>query len=122
MSVYEGALKTFASIPFPFNIAATGAAIGFGMNLVNKIRGFADGGRPSPGQVALVGERGPELFVPDSAGTVVPNHKLSGETNVNITINANDTEGFDDLLVKRRSLIVNVINDALNSQGREALI
>jgi hypothetical protein len=35
---------------------------------------------------------------------------------------ANDTEGFDDLLIKRRSTIVNVINDALNSQGKEALI
>jgi tape measure domain-containing protein len=39
-----------------------------------------------------------------------------------ITVNANDTQGFDDLLVKRRSVIVNVINDALNSQGREAII
>jgi hypothetical protein len=35
---------------------------------------------------------------------------------------ANDTEGFDDLLIKRRSTIINVINDALNTQGREALI
>ena len=31
-------------------------------------------------------------------------------------------QGFDDLLVKRRSVIVNVINDALNSQGKEALV
>lgn len=33
---------------------------------------FADGGRPSMGKVSIVGERGPELFVPDSAGTIVP--------------------------------------------------
>lgn len=38
-------------------------------------RGYADGGRPPLNQVSLVGENGPELWVPDTAGTVVP---LSG--------------------------------------------
>lgn len=33
---------------------------------------FADGGRPPQGRVSVVGERGPELFVPDQTGTVVP--------------------------------------------------
>jgi hypothetical protein len=33
---------------------------------------FADGGRPPLGMASLVGERGPELFVPDSAGTIIP--------------------------------------------------
>lgn len=33
---------------------------------------FADGGRPPMGKVSVVGEKGPELFVPDRAGTVVP--------------------------------------------------
>ena len=37
---------------------------------------FADGGRPVVGKVALVGERGPELFIPDVPGTVVPNHMI----------------------------------------------
>ena len=35
--------------------------------------GFADGGRPEPGALNIVGERGPELFVPDSPGTVLSN-------------------------------------------------
>ena len=39
---------------------------------------YANGGRPPLGKVSLVGERGPELFVPDSAGTVIPNHALGG--------------------------------------------
>lgn len=34
---------------------------------------FAEGGRPKQNQVSIVGERGPELFVPDSAGTVLSN-------------------------------------------------
>ncbi len=33
---------------------------------------FADGGRPPLGMASIVGERGPELFVPDGPGTVVP--------------------------------------------------
>lgn len=33
---------------------------------------YADGGRPDVGGLSLVGEKGPELFVPDTAGTVIP--------------------------------------------------
>ena len=38
---------------------------------------FADGGDPPVGVPSLVGERGPELFVPKTAGTIIPNHSLS---------------------------------------------
>lgn len=41
---------------------------------------FADGGRPPTGKLSVVGERGPEIFVPDTAGTVIPNSKLGGTT------------------------------------------
>ena len=37
---------------------------------------FAEGGNPPVGQASLVGERGPELFVPRTAGTIIPNNKL----------------------------------------------
>lgn len=35
--------------------------------------GFADGGYPPVGQASIVGERGPELFVPGRQGAIVPN-------------------------------------------------
>lgn len=38
---------------------------------------FADGGRPPLGKVSVVGEEGPELFVPDVAGTVVSNRDIA---------------------------------------------
>ena len=79
------------------------------------------GGRVNAGQPYMVGEGGSEMFVPQQSGTIVPNNQLTG-TNVNITIMANDTEGFDDLLESRRATVVNIINDALNSQGKEAII
>ena len=121
-SVYEAGAKALASAPPPLNFVLAGGVIAGGLALVNKIRGFERGGRPPVGQPSIVGEKGAELFVPDQAGTIVPNNKLGGTTNVNITILANDTEVFDDLLESRRATVVNIINDALNSQGKEAII
>ncbi len=37
---------------------------------------FAAGGSPPVGKVSLVGERGPELFVPRVPGTIIPNDKI----------------------------------------------
>lgn len=34
--------------------------------------GYASGGRPKVGQAALFGEAGPELWIPDAPGTVIP--------------------------------------------------
>ena len=122
VNVYQAGTKALASAPPPLNFVLAGGVIAGGLALVNKIRGFERGGRPPVGQPSIVGEKGAELFVPDQAGTIVPNNKLGGTTNVNITILANDTEGFDDLLESRRATVVNIINDALNSQGKEAII
>jgi hypothetical protein len=56
---------------------------------------FADGGRPPVGRPSIVGERGRELFVPDTAGTIIPNHALGGSivvNNYNTFTGAGDTE------------------------------
>jgi hypothetical protein len=85
----------------------------------------ANGGAVTAGKSYLVGERGAELFQPSTSGTIVPNEKLpkmSGNTNINFTINTVDARGVDELLTSRRSTIINVINDALNRQGKEALV
>jgi phage-related minor tail protein len=64
---------------------------------------FADGGDPPVGKVSVVGERGPELFVPRTSGTIIPNHALNSmgsTTNVtNNYINAIDTKSFEDRLL-----------------------
>ena len=41
---------------------------------------FAEGGEPPLGKISMVGEEGPELFIPKSAGTIIPNHALQGPT------------------------------------------
>jgi len=48
--------------------------------------GRATGGPVSPGQAYLVGERGPELFVPTASGRVETG---GGRGSVNITVNVN---------------------------------
>lgn len=41
------------------------------------LRGYAYGGRPDVGVPAIVGEQGPEVFVPDQPGTVVPMQQMA---------------------------------------------
>lgn len=43
---------------------------------------FADGGMPPVGRMSVVGERGPELFVPSTRGTIIPNDALGGSQNI----------------------------------------
>ena len=52
-----------------------------------KFLGFANGGRPPVGKPSIVGEKGPELFVPRSSGTIVPNNKLGGGGSTSVVVN-----------------------------------
>jgi len=86
--------------------------------------GKQHGGAVSKGKPILVGERGPELFVPNSSGQIQQNARGTdtGTTNINFSINATDVTGVRKLLIDNRATIVNVINSALNEKGREALV
>jgi phage-related protein len=56
--------------------------------------GRAAGGPVSSGTSYVVGERGPELFVPNTAGTIIPNGGSGGGSTINLTVNgAIDAEG-----------------------------
>ena len=55
---------------------------------------FANGGQPPVNKISVVGERGPELFVPRSAGTVIPNNQIGGQSivnNISISVDASGT-------------------------------
>ena len=49
--------------------------------------GFADGGRPPVNRPSIVGEKGPELFVPSRSGKIIPNNKLGSGGNTSVTVN-----------------------------------
>jgi phage-related minor tail protein len=46
----------------------------------------ATGGPVASGKAYLVGERGPELFMPGASGTIIPND-FGGGGSVNVTVN-----------------------------------
>jgi len=65
---------------------------------VPGIPGKAKGGPVSEGSPYMVGEKGPELFVPNTSGTIIPNNKLgassggSGVSSTNVVVNV-DAKG-----------------------------
>ena len=65
----------------------------------NVLRGLpfmAMGGPVSAGSPYVVGEKGPELFVPHASGTIVPNHKMGssgGGGSGGVTVNYNIAAG-----------------------------
>jgi hypothetical protein len=66
--------------------------------------GRAMGGPVSRGTSYVVGEQGPELFVPNTSGKIIPNGGSGGGTTINLTVNgAIDAEGT-------ARTIINVLN------------
>jgi phage-related minor tail protein len=83
--------------------------------------GFADGGQPPMNKASIVGENGPELFVPRSAGTVIPNNQLGGggqtvnnyyTTNVNNTVSALDAKSVAQLFSENKKTLFGVVESA----------
>ena len=84
----------------------------------------ASGGTVSKGQPYLVGERGAELFIPNSTGQIAQSARGmgGGAVSVNFNINTLDARGFDELLVRNRGTITQIINSAVNERGSKNLI
>jgi len=123
INTYKAVSAAYSSASFPLNLGFAAIALANGMAQVQSIRAtqFREKGGPmSAGSPYIVGERGPELIVPNQAANVVPNNQLGGG-NYTINISANDTEGFDQLLTKRRGTLMSLINQSLNENGRPAL-
>ena len=81
---------------------------------------FAKGGRPPVGRPSIVGEKGPELFVPDRAGTIIPNNQLGGGTNivVNVDASGSSVEGDEQQGRELGRLISVAIQSELIQQKR----
>jgi lambda family phage tail tape measure protein len=84
--------------------------------------GRAEGGAVRPGQPYIVGEKGPEVFLPAGAGTVIPNGQslgggaIGGSTVVNYNINAVDSMSFKQMLARDPSFLYSV-----TEQGRKTI-
>ena len=93
-------------------------------SMAKSFLGFAKGGAVSKGQPIVVGEQGAELFVPNQTGQITQSARGTdkGATTVNFNINTVDASGFEELLVRSRGTITQLINNAVNERGSKNLI
>tara|TARA_Y100001963_G_scaffold63430_1_gene88373 strand:+ start:7357 stop:9339 length:1983 start_codon:yes stop_codon:yes gene_type:complete len=84
-----GAVGNFLSGGFSFGTEGAGQDFD---SFDPDVEGLANGGFARAGRTVLVGERGPELFRPQSSGTVIPNDQMGGTTVVqNISVGVSQT-------------------------------
>lgn len=110
-------MKLFSMAVGAFSGGAGGGADVSGISTAQWTSGaFAEGGTPPIGQASLVGERGPELFVPRTSGTIIPNNRLGnvlGDSGPSVTYNgpyianmsAIDTQSATQFLAKNKSAV-----------------
>lgn len=134
MNTYTGATKALAELPPPLNFIVAAATVANGLAQVQQIRsqqyqGRALGGQVRSGESYVVGERGPEVLTMGSGGRITPNEGMGGQAqtvnrvaNVTFQISTVDARGFDSLLQSRRGQIVNMVNSAMNDQGRRGVV
>ena len=131
MNTYMGATKALATYPPPFNFIAAAAVVASGMAQVANIKsqsysGKALGGPVNATSAYMVGENGPEVFVPKTSGNIVRNEDLgkmgrgSQEqqqpqiTNVSYSIQAVDASSFRSLLASDPEFIHSVAERGRN--------
>ena len=108
-----GLIQGFLGVP------TVGAAFG-GL----KLPFLANGGIAQAGQPHIVGEKGPELFMPASTGRVVANDELNtggGGAVVNFNINAIDTKTGTQFLLENKQKIIGMVSQGFNQRGRQGI-
>ena len=96
--VLTSTLKSLSSLLLKAGLTALGGddGEGFFSILSGNFGKRADGGPVSANRPYLVGEEGPEMFVPGKSGTIVPNGAGGGVNSVvNVTINGDGTSNVD---------------------------
>ena len=111
----------FFSSLFNIGMSAFG---GGGMTPIDAsvVSPFAEGGSVRGGMPITVGERGRELFVPNTNGTIVPNHDMGSASNITFNIQANDVRGIKELLIDNRATIINLVNQGANQKGKSNVV
>ena len=91
-------LRSLSSLLLKAGLSALGGGDGEGFFsiLSGDFGKRADGGPVSANRPYLVGEEGPEMFVPGKSGTIIPNGAGGGVNSVvNVTINGDGTSNVD---------------------------
>ena len=125
----EGAIngtKTLGDVARSVFTQIQRSLIQFGVNAflgsLPGIGGFfrANGGPVSAGKSYMVGERGPEMFVPNTGGRIVPNSDMGSSTNivVNVDASGSSVEGDEEQGRELGRLISVAVQSELIQQKR----
>ena len=97
---------------------AIGGALG--MPTTGGATGKAIGGSVQSGQPYMVGERGPEMFVPNSQGSIVPTNKMGGGGGVVVNQTINVTTGVQQTVRAEIATLMPQIANAAKGAVAEA--
>ena len=85
----------------------------------SSIQPMASGGPVSGGSPYIVGEKGPELFVPGSSGNIVPNHEMGGANIVvNVDASGSSVEGDGGQAEQLGSMLAAAVQAEIANQQR----
>jgi phage-related minor tail protein len=97
--------------------SGNGGLLNIGAQILGSVLGLpgrATGGPVSPGRAILVGEQGPELFVPTSSGSVVTSRDAGGARDVRVSISVNAPAGSaPDALARSSRQVARAVRGAL---------
>lgn len=105
-----------------FGGGSSGGLLGAGTSILSSLLGApgrATGGPVTGGRPYIVGERGPELFVPTSAGRVEPNADMGAAPNIRLTINVSDNgqASAPDQMRRSSRQVARAVRSALASKA-----
>ncbi|CAB4176611.1 hypothetical protein UFOVP1672_26 [uncultured Caudovirales phage] len=80
---------------------------------------FAAGGDPPMGKASMVGENGPELFIPKQPGTIISNDNLKGMGGGTYYI---DARGADQAAIMRLEKTIKEVNGSIERRSVNAVI
>jgi hypothetical protein len=117
VAAFINQLGTMAlSTGFQLLFGGLSSALGPGISSIFGVQPRAMGGPVGAGSPYLVGERGPELFVPSNNGSIIPNDQMGsyGATSVNLSINmleSNDVNRqIEELKAQIPALVIQTID------------
>lgn len=83
------------------------------LSSIGSLFGFAEGGNPPINKPSIVGEKGPEVFVPRTAGTIIPNGGGGGgvvnKTYITNNISAIDSKSVAQLFAENRKTLLGTV-------------
>lgn len=118
MQLFSSAKGLFGGGGGPEQLSGPTDSGGGFFSSIASMFGFAGGGDPPVGRPSIVGENGPEVFIPKTAGTIMPNSAAFGNsttnniTNVTNNVSAVDGQSVARLFTNNRQLLLGTVEQA----------